>query len=383
MVQAASANVNKLQHAVVRMEKTDSKRLQDEYKNLVEGLSSSFGGMGDRDLGGGGGGGGASAASSSARGDSAAETDMLLASPVLPSDLLRESVPGNIRRANHFLMFLRSWVEFLRRQLRQPQVSQKSTEAFLEELRVDTKISDLRAMKFAYDRLQSLYKTLQITDMDDFNPLTAVVNLATMAAMYKEGFTIIFEPFDEVRHAATGNTLAHTSARVPRVSDLCPVACSPAFVVRSSFNSSFGLAPLLAFAFSPPSPTRLSARRLSPTRSSSCAASRRATPSSRCSSAFAASSSPAARSARSTYTRRCLRFGPSSQRASPCRCRGVSREHAEEGRGAHCDRERPLGSGHGASWNVCVCSHSLFSFSFDLSLSLLLCACVPQTASVR
>ena len=186
MIQQASSNVNKLQHAVVKMEKTDNKRLQDEYKALVEGLSSSFEGIGDREDDG---------ASSRIR-SRVGETDLLLASPVLPTDVLRESVPGNIRRANHFLMFLRSWVEFLRKQLKQPTVSQKSTEAFLEELRVETKISDLKAMKFAYDRLQSLFKTLQITDMDEFNPISAVVNLATMSAMYKEGFTVIFEPYD-------------------------------------------------------------------------------------------------------------------------------------------------------------------------------------------
>lgn len=197
MVQAASANVNKLQHAVLKMEKTDSKRLQDEYTRLVEGLSSSFGGLGDRDEDGGGG----AAASAPGTGANrvarhAEETDSLLGSPVLPSELLRESVPGNIRRAHHFLMFLRSWVEFLRHQLRQQEVRQKSTDAFLEELRVETKLADLKALKFAYDRLQSLYRTLQITDMDDYNPLTAVVNLATMSAMYRDGFTVLFEPYD-------------------------------------------------------------------------------------------------------------------------------------------------------------------------------------------
>jgi len=199
-VSAASSNVNKLSHAVTRMEKTDNRRLQEEYKNLVEGLSSSFGGLGDRDDGGSS----AAAASSSstssrsrARGGGAIETDLLLASPVLPQDILRESVPGNIRRAHHFLMFLRGWVEFLRKQLRVQSVSQRSTDAFLEELRQEVKTTDLRAMKFAYDRLQSLFQTLKITDMEEYGPLTNVVNFATMAAMYKEGFTIIFEPYDE------------------------------------------------------------------------------------------------------------------------------------------------------------------------------------------
>ena len=208
MVQSASASVNKLQHAVMKMEKTDNTRLQDEYTRLVEGLSNSFGSMGDRDEAGPSSSSSSSAAAASASSSSAPgrganraarsaeETDSLLGSPVLPSELLKESIPGNIRRAHHFLMFLRSWVEFLRKQMRQPEVRQKSTEAFLEELRIDTKISDLKAMKFAYDRLQSLYKTLQITDMDEYNPLTAIVNLATMSAMYKEGFTVIFEPYD-------------------------------------------------------------------------------------------------------------------------------------------------------------------------------------------
>lgn len=198
MLQAASSSVNKLQHAVSKMEKTDSKRLNDEYTRLVEGLASSYGDMGDRD---GGGGGGAAASSSGGGGGRGArhtdETDNLFANPVLPADLLRESVPGNIRRANHFLMFLRSWVEFLRRQMKAPSPAQKSTDAFLEEMRADTALSDLKALKFAYDRLQSLYRTLQITDMDDFNALSAVVNLATMTAMYREGFTVLFEPYDE------------------------------------------------------------------------------------------------------------------------------------------------------------------------------------------
>jgi DNA excision repair protein ERCC-2 len=201
MVQQASSSVNRLQHAVQKMEKTDSKRLNDEYQRLVEGLASSYGDLGDRDPGASS---GAAASSSAAAGSGlnararlADETDNLLANPVLPADLLKESVPGNIRRANHFLMFLRSWIEFLRKQLRAQSPGQKSTDAFLEELRVETKLNDLKALKFAYDRLQSLYRTLQITDMDEYNSLSSVVNLATMVAMYREGFTVLFEPHDE------------------------------------------------------------------------------------------------------------------------------------------------------------------------------------------
>ncbi len=33
--------------------------------------------------------------------------DSMLANPALPEDILREAVPGNIRRAEHFISFLR------------------------------------------------------------------------------------------------------------------------------------------------------------------------------------------------------------------------------------------------------------------------------------
>jgi hypothetical protein len=33
---------------------------------------------------------------------------------VLPDDLLKEAVPGNIRRAEHFVVFLRRFIEYLK-----------------------------------------------------------------------------------------------------------------------------------------------------------------------------------------------------------------------------------------------------------------------------
>lgn len=33
---------------------------------------------------------------------------------VLPADLLKEAVPGNIRRAEHFVAFLKRFVEYLK-----------------------------------------------------------------------------------------------------------------------------------------------------------------------------------------------------------------------------------------------------------------------------
>ena len=33
---------------------------------------------------------------------------------VLPDDLLKEAVPGNIRRAEHFITFLKRFIEYLK-----------------------------------------------------------------------------------------------------------------------------------------------------------------------------------------------------------------------------------------------------------------------------
>ncbi len=63
---------------------TDQRRLNDEYRRLVSGLASRGG---------------------QREGESLA--DSMLANPALPEDILREAVPGNIRRAEHFISFLR------------------------------------------------------------------------------------------------------------------------------------------------------------------------------------------------------------------------------------------------------------------------------------
>ena len=69
------------------MKSTDAEKLQNEYQRLVEGL---------RDA------------------DAAREEDAFMANPALPDDLLKEAIPGNIRRAEHFVAFLKRFVEYLK-----------------------------------------------------------------------------------------------------------------------------------------------------------------------------------------------------------------------------------------------------------------------------
>ena len=86
-----------------RVKKTDASKLQDEYAKLVEGLQ-----------------------------EAATEEDAFMSNPgphighlatmavllnrstVLPEDLLNEAIPGNIRKAEHFVAFLKRLVEYLK-----------------------------------------------------------------------------------------------------------------------------------------------------------------------------------------------------------------------------------------------------------------------------
>jgi DNA excision repair protein ERCC-2 len=54
----------------------------------------------------------------------ARDEDTFMANPVLPDDLLKEAVPGNIRRAEHFVAFLRRFIEYLKVRARKKKAHQ-------------------------------------------------------------------------------------------------------------------------------------------------------------------------------------------------------------------------------------------------------------------
>mmetsp|Transcript_30258 Transcript_30258/g.44562 ORF Transcript_30258/g.44562 Transcript_30258/m.44562 type:complete len:413 (+) Transcript_30258:1-1239(+) len=56
---------------------------------------------------------------------------------------------------------------------------------------------EAKPLKFAYSRLTSLLRTLQVSNLDDFNALTDVADFATLLSTYSEGiarFAVIMEP---------------------------------------------------------------------------------------------------------------------------------------------------------------------------------------------
>jgi DNA repair helicase (rad3) len=119
----------------------------------------------------------------------------------LAPDVLNEAVPGNIRRAEHFIGFMKKLVEHLKIRLRNVAgpnggVQSETPLAFLHRLMNGTSL-EAKPLRFAYSRLNSLLRTLQVSNLDDFNSLSDVADFATLLATYSEGvprFAVILEP---------------------------------------------------------------------------------------------------------------------------------------------------------------------------------------------
>ena len=74
------------------------------------------------------------------------ETQQWLANPVLPDDVLREAVPGNIRRAEHFIAFLQRFLQHLRTRLQVNAVVSDTPTSFLQVLQA---VSERRHLLFS------------------------------------------------------------------------------------------------------------------------------------------------------------------------------------------------------------------------------------------
>uniref|UniRef100_A0A7S3V8A6 DNA 5'-3' helicase n=2 Tax=Chaetoceros debilis TaxID=122233 RepID=A0A7S3V8A6_9STRA len=175
-LEQATRSLGRLSSEVSRIKATDSNRLQIEYRNLVNGLIEQ--GILDTPT-----------------------NDAAMTSNVLAPDVLNESVPGNIRRAEHFIGFMKKLVEHLKARLRTVAgpnggVQSETPLAFLHRMMNNTSL-EAKPLKFAYSRLNSLLRTLQVSNLDDFNSLSDVADFATLLSTYSEGvprFAIILEP---------------------------------------------------------------------------------------------------------------------------------------------------------------------------------------------
>lgn len=176
----AARGATSLGKAVDEVKATDSKKLQNEYEELVKGLRET---------------------------ELAREEDLFLSNPVLPADLLSEAVPGNIRRAEHFVAFLKRFIEYLKTRMKVLHVISETPASFLKHLKELTYI-ERKPLRFCTERINSLVRTLELTNIDDFAALKEITMFATLVATYEEGFTLILEPY-ETDQSQVPNPILH------------------------------------------------------------------------------------------------------------------------------------------------------------------------------
>ncbi|KAF3012065.1 hypothetical protein G7054_g7664 [Neopestalotiopsis clavispora] len=164
----ATRGAQNLERKINEMRETDKAQLESEYQKLVEGL---------RDQ------------------DEARQEDAFMSNPVLPDDLLKEAVPGNIRRAEHFVAFLKRFIEYLKSRMKTRRVTSETPTFFLDHLREHTFI-EKKPLRFCAERLTSLVRTLELTNIEDYQTLQEVATFATLVATYEKGFLLILEPFE-------------------------------------------------------------------------------------------------------------------------------------------------------------------------------------------
>ncbi|KAI8852107.1 hypothetical protein BC829DRAFT_424885 [Chytridium lagenaria] len=180
ILDASVRSITSLTSRIDDLKKSNSEKLQNEYNKLVEGLNLA---RNQRDA------------------------DEVMANPVLPDDILDEAVPGNIRRAEHFVAFLRRFVEYLKTRMRVLHVVAESTTSFLQHVKEITYI-EKKPLRFCAERLSSLVRTLEVADLSDLGSLSKVAAFATLVSTYQKGFMLILEPFEN-DHDTIPNPVLH------------------------------------------------------------------------------------------------------------------------------------------------------------------------------
>jgi DNA excision repair protein ERCC-2 len=178
----ATRGANKLGDAVTEMRQRDSEKLQLEYEKLVEGLRQA---------------------------EIDREQELFMANPVLPKDLLDEAIPGNIRKAEHFISFLKRFIEYLKTRMKVLHVISETPLSFLQHLKELTFI-DKKPLRFSSERLSLLVRTLELNDIEDFTALKDIATFATLVSTYESGFQLILEPYEAEESSVPNPTLHFT-----------------------------------------------------------------------------------------------------------------------------------------------------------------------------
>ncbi|KAF5357907.1 hypothetical protein D9756_001576 [Leucocoprinus leucothites] len=192
MLDSAARSITKLGEKIEEIKTTDAAKLQDEYAKLVEGLQEAD----DTDTDG-----------FMANPGNVSRSALTKPKQALPEDILKEAIPGNIRKAEHFVAFLKRFVEYLKTRMRVLHVVAETPLSFLQHLKDITYI-ERRPLRFCAERLQSLIRTLELSRLDEHSSLQKVASFATLVSTYEK------EPF-ETDTATVPNPIFHFTCLDP------------------------------------------------------------------------------------------------------------------------------------------------------------------------
>ncbi|QLQ82045.1 hypothetical protein HG537_0G02990 [Torulaspora globosa] len=179
VLKRATKGANALENRIQEVRRVDAQKLQDEYDKLVKGLHTAE--------------------------ILEPEEEAALETPVLSEDLLTEAIPGNIRRAEHFVSFLKRLIEYLKTRMKVLHVISETPKSFLQHLKQLTFI-DRKPLRFCSERLSLLVRTLEVSEIEDFMALKDIATFATLISTYETGFLLIIEPY-EIENAAVPNPI--------------------------------------------------------------------------------------------------------------------------------------------------------------------------------
>uniref|UniRef100_A0A183CFM0 General transcription and DNA repair factor IIH helicase subunit XPD n=1 Tax=Globodera pallida TaxID=36090 RepID=A0A183CFM0_GLOPA len=186
MMEKCAKNIDVLEQHIQTLKTENQQRIQDEYEKLVENLR---------------------------RVEKEREEDeRAWTNPVLPTEILREAVPGSIRTAEHFMAFMRRIMEYIKHRMRVKSVQIESPAAFLRDIKARVFV-DRKPMRFCSERFASLSKTLELSDISDFG---ALVKLATFSTI------VTITPFISTSVVITSGTLSPLDM-YPKILDFDPV----------------------------------------------------------------------------------------------------------------------------------------------------------------
>ena len=170
-MEAAGRNLERLTSELDRAERANAERLQEEYQRLLRGLTA-------------------------AQPENSAAASALTSSPALADDELREAMPGNMRKAAHFLGVMRRLLAHVRQKMRSQIALLETPLAARDEVRRAIAVEP-KALRCCSRRLASLLQTLAVRDIEQYTPIALLADFATLLGTYQQGFLLVLEPFDE------------------------------------------------------------------------------------------------------------------------------------------------------------------------------------------